>query len=985
VNALLLPLFPTSGFDRSATTPVLLGVLISWFFTETLGWVFAGLVVPGYLAGVFVLDARVGAIDVAEGIATYGLARAIDELLPRAGLTFRSFGRERFLLVIVISVIVRLTVDAVFLRRVLPEAAWAFSIGLVVVPLMANSCWKTGLLRGIVQNGVPTALVYILLRFVLLRYTNLSLSGFQLASENVAASFLASPKAYILLIAGAAIAAATNVRFGWDFNGILIPALLALVIVEPTKLLATFAEAVVLLGAASLVLFLVRMTPLARANVEGPRRTVLFVTLDYALRFLFAVYAGRELSSNDVVQLMGFGYLLPTLLAVKMSEYGSIAQVLLPTLEVSGGAFVLATVLGFLASRFDWRPPPTIEAPNDVARAPSDPGAATLWCSALALPRASRHELDSRRSAGEFAATVMGLVSHPGAIDRAKRAGLSVAKLDRGILLVREPFGAMGERLGYPIVLAADEARSTEERVVAFMARPLAEPMIAAAAGKLLGEGFLDAVVLAGVDREPESEERGGYAHAAARALLGALRKQRGGKAVLVEVSENQGASVAHLGERAHASARIAALLTRLKGPWGEVMAVRDGEIDDEAVLGLSPRGLEGLVTGRGQQEVAVGSPTALAIALEPVRPFPGTPVSTAEDVLALRHLVLTPMLAGNDGGSPNLLRLSAAALGYELSGPAPLAGWSAEATDRGLLLVASRDPRPVAVFTRTGGPHKFTVEVEQGTHARLRDLGVRLASSLDADSVLLGLEPSSSPRETEGMRALHAAALAGKTEAIVVLREAPVEALGADVSLGSWADTAQGTASTSVKWALASLGWRSEERPLDQDLRALSARSLTHVRPMVFVTVPADKLETASLRTEREASELASEVGIPVLDGEVAQTVDDLAASVVAESGRQAVGPSLPRVATAAALEHSLAGYRALAVASHAGRIRAALVRSRAGVYLVTAARYGKRFYATATSPSGVPSDAKPTKTASVHHCGLTIAAGGACYVEER
>src|SRR5262249_31000883 len=48
MGALPLELFPTSGFDRSATTPVWLGVLVSWFFTETFGWVFGGLVVPGY-------------------------------------------------------------------------------------------------------------------------------------------------------------------------------------------------------------------------------------------------------------------------------------------------------------------------------------------------------------------------------------------------------------------------------------------------------------------------------------------------------------------------------------------------------------------------------------------------------------------------------------------------------------------------------------------------------------------------------------------------------------------------------------------------------------------------------------------------------------------------------------------------------------------------------------------------------------------------
>ena len=45
---MVLPSFPRSGLDQSVTTPVLLGVLASWLFTETFGWVFAGLVVPGY-------------------------------------------------------------------------------------------------------------------------------------------------------------------------------------------------------------------------------------------------------------------------------------------------------------------------------------------------------------------------------------------------------------------------------------------------------------------------------------------------------------------------------------------------------------------------------------------------------------------------------------------------------------------------------------------------------------------------------------------------------------------------------------------------------------------------------------------------------------------------------------------------------------------------------------------------------------------------
>src|SRR5438270_883012 len=110
----------------------------------------------------------------------------------------------------------------------------------------------TPVLIGVIQNGVPTILVYLLLKFVFVPYTNLSLAGFELATENIAASFLASPKAYILLITGAVLAAAANVRYGWDFNGILVPALLALVVIEPVKFVATFVEVAILLAAAAL-------------------------------------------------------------------------------------------------------------------------------------------------------------------------------------------------------------------------------------------------------------------------------------------------------------------------------------------------------------------------------------------------------------------------------------------------------------------------------------------------------------------------------------------------------------------------------------------------------------------------------------------------------------------------------------------------------------------------------------------------------------
>ena len=48
----MFSLFPPDTLDTSLLTPVLIGLLWTWFFQETLGWGLSGLVVPGYLAAV---------------------------------------------------------------------------------------------------------------------------------------------------------------------------------------------------------------------------------------------------------------------------------------------------------------------------------------------------------------------------------------------------------------------------------------------------------------------------------------------------------------------------------------------------------------------------------------------------------------------------------------------------------------------------------------------------------------------------------------------------------------------------------------------------------------------------------------------------------------------------------------------------------------------------------------------------------------------
>jgi hypothetical protein len=84
--------FPAGGLDQSIVLAVLLGVWVTLLFTETLGWVFVGLVVPGYLASVLVVQPTTAAIIVAEALATYVLARGLAYGLAPTRVWRRSSG-----------------------------------------------------------------------------------------------------------------------------------------------------------------------------------------------------------------------------------------------------------------------------------------------------------------------------------------------------------------------------------------------------------------------------------------------------------------------------------------------------------------------------------------------------------------------------------------------------------------------------------------------------------------------------------------------------------------------------------------------------------------------------------------------------------------------------------------------------------------------------------------------------------------------------
>ncbi|TMM48193.1 poly-gamma-glutamate biosynthesis protein PgsC/CapC [Qipengyuania marisflavi] len=339
---LTLAIFPEGGLASSVITTVWVGVLVLCFFNLRFGWVLSGLVVPGYLVPLIIVKPVSALVIVIEAILTYLIVYLFSEKLAR-GRFPALFGRDRFMGLILASIAVRLLLDGFLLPQAADwiqlnwnrEVDWESdlqSFGLVIVSLMANQFWKPGLGRGITTMVVVTGISWFLVRYGLMEFTNFRISGVTYLYEGLASSVLASPKAYIILVLTALYASHMNVRYGWDFSGILIPALIALQWYEPTKILTSFAEAIAIYLIARQLL----KTPwLANATMEGANKVLLFFNISFALKLLVGwglLWAGWNVKTTD---FYGFGYLLSTLLAMKAHDKDIFPRLMRSTLQVS--------------------------------------------------------------------------------------------------------------------------------------------------------------------------------------------------------------------------------------------------------------------------------------------------------------------------------------------------------------------------------------------------------------------------------------------------------------------------------------------------------------------------------------------------------------------------------------------------------------------------------------------------------------------------
>jgi hypothetical protein len=367
----MVNIFP-QGLEGTLVIPIFVGLLIMAALTESLGWDFVGVVVPGYLASVCLSQPVVAGIVVVEAALAWALAVLLDRGLCAARVSHPVFGRDRFFLVLVASVVVRIAMEGLILPAAVARwgAQWAplqahrhelFGIGLVLVPLCANRFWSNGPGRGLFQLVVQTALVVAVLRLVLLPFTNFSLAGFDPSYDPLALAFLTSPRAQMALLTTAAVASWCNRRYGWDFHGILVPALLGLAVLSPIKLLATVVEATLIMSISRALLTLPR---LRRVNVEGARKVVLCFAVGVAFKMVVARTALAHLPGYRPADLLGFGYMLPSLLAERIWRSQSVILVLLPTLQTAVAGFVVTTVaaVGLAVAAPAPPPPPQIFA-----------------------------------------------------------------------------------------------------------------------------------------------------------------------------------------------------------------------------------------------------------------------------------------------------------------------------------------------------------------------------------------------------------------------------------------------------------------------------------------------------------------------------------------------------------------------------------------------------------------------------------------------
>ena len=368
----MLNVFPQDSTSMTLTTSVWIGVLVVTLLNLRLGWTLSGLVVPGYLVPLLIIKPVSVAAIVVEAIVTYSIVWLLSERFNQAKYWSSFFGRDRFFAIVLVSVLVRVAfhtwiwpalgewVNGRF-QLALDHQDHLHSYGLIIVSLIANYLWKPGILRGLPPLATTVAITYCIIRYGLVATTNINLGGLHYLYEDIASSLLASPKAYIVLLITAAVASRMNLRYSWEFSGILIPSLLALQLHEPAKIVASLLEAIFILIAAT---WLLKLPLWKQTTMAGARKLLFFFTLSFLYRLMLAHWLPLFVPRVKVTDVFGYGYLLSTLIAIRFHDRSEVLKILRATVQVTFLGGLAGSLVGFTLMTLSghWLPAATSES-----------------------------------------------------------------------------------------------------------------------------------------------------------------------------------------------------------------------------------------------------------------------------------------------------------------------------------------------------------------------------------------------------------------------------------------------------------------------------------------------------------------------------------------------------------------------------------------------------------------------------------------------
>ena len=351
----VLPIFPPGYLSHSVIVPVWVGIAVISFFNLRFGWIYSGLVVPGYLTPLLLIKPLSVFVIVIEAVVTYLVVYTISEVAARRGLWTNFFGRDRFFMILVVSVFVRILFDGWLLPWIdnwfiinyhfsIDYDDSLHSFGLIIVALIANQIWKPGLIWGLFQLFVTTAITYLIMKYIIIEHTNYSLNSIIYMYEDIAESILSSPKSYIILLVTAYIASRMNLFYGWEYNGILVPSLLALEWSNPMKIFISLIEAFVIYGIAKIIL---NLPMLKNASIEGARKTLLFFNIGFVYKILISIVIVYFFPHYKISDFFAFGYLLSTLIAVKIYDKVNIPLFTRATIQTTIVSIIIATAIGY--------------------------------------------------------------------------------------------------------------------------------------------------------------------------------------------------------------------------------------------------------------------------------------------------------------------------------------------------------------------------------------------------------------------------------------------------------------------------------------------------------------------------------------------------------------------------------------------------------------------------------------------------------------